>query len=261
MDKKTEDAVLALFESHPHTLWGVICEGEYDVLWRIIAKDEIEVENAMSLMVEKFGAKIVEKTVVTTTYQTYLAWNKALDAKRTPEFPMEKISDVKPVDNIDLTILSSLYQNARASTVELSQKVGLTPDAVRYRIARLEKEGYILGYTAWFDAKKMGFNYYKILIGFRNITKDDERRFLMYCMAKDDVIFINKVLGSWDIELDIIVRNNEELHNFMREIKTKFGHILGKHASVSAIEERMLNPLRKEPGLLNYSRLAPKTPA
>ncbi len=48
------------------------------------------------------------------------------------------------------------------------------------------------------------------------------------------------------MEVDIIVRNNEELHNFTREIKTRFGDIIGKHASITAIEERMLNPLRGE---------------
>ena len=73
MDAKTEKELLKLFENYKRTLWGVICQGEYDVLWRIIAKDEIEVEHAMSIMLEKFGKKIVEKTVITTTYQTYLS--------------------------------------------------------------------------------------------------------------------------------------------------------------------------------------------
>ena len=48
MDSETENSVLALFEAYPRTLWGVISEGAYDVLWRIIAHDEIEVENAAS---------------------------------------------------------------------------------------------------------------------------------------------------------------------------------------------------------------------
>jgi len=244
MDKKTEEAVLALFESYPRTLWGVVCEGEYDVLWRIIAKDEFEVEKVISLITEKFGDKITEKTVVTTTYQAYLSWNKAFGAGRSAPLPLERITKPEEVDQTDWKILSALYSNSRESTVSLAKKVGLTPDAVHYRMRRLIEKQYILGYTAWFDAKKLGFNYYKLLFGFRGVTKEGEEKFRQYCLGKDEVIFINKTIGSWDMEVDIIVQNNEELHEFTREIKTRFGQFIGKHVFISAVEERMLNPLR-----------------
>ena len=245
MDRETESEVLKLFEAHPRTPWGVICEGEYDVLWRVVAKDELEVEKIAYLMLEKFGDKIIEKTIVTTTYQAYLAWNKALDSERHPAFPTEKITEVETVDEIDMKILSALYANSRETTVNLAKKVGLTPDAVQYRMKRLTESGFILGYTAWFDAKKLGFNYYKILISLRNATREKEQEFLRFCTENDSVIFLNRTIGSWDIEVDIIVRNNEDLHEFMRDMKTKFGPILGRHTFISAIEERMLNPLRE----------------
>ncbi len=244
VDQKTEAGILKLFEEYPRTLWGVVCEGEYDVLWRIIAKDELEVEQAAYLMLERFGDRIVEKSVATTTYQTYLAWNKAFETEKYPAMPVERMVNVEKVDEADLAILSLLYGNARETTVSLAQKAGLSPDAVIYRMKKLTEKGFILGYTAWFDAKKLGFNYYKILIGFRSATKDKEQEFMRFCLENESVIFLNKVIGSWDVEVDIIVRNNTELHGFMREAKTRFGPILGRHTFVSALEERMLNPLR-----------------
>ncbi|MBS3067156.1 Lrp/AsnC family transcriptional regulator [Candidatus Micrarchaeota archaeon] len=243
-DVNTEKQVLALFEAYPQTLWGVVCEGEYDVLWRIVARDELEVEDAINTMTEKFGKSIVEKTVITTTYQTYLSWNRALGGERHPEFPLERVTQYEKLDNIDMKILSLLYNNARATTVDMASIVGLTPDAVSYRIKKLTKEAFILGYTAWFDAKKLGFEYYKILINFRAMTHNKETKFLDFCLEHDNVIFLNKCIGSWDIEVDILVENTLELHKFITEIKTKFGHIIGNHKYVSAIEERMLNPLR-----------------
>jgi len=243
-DVNTEKQVLALFEAYPQTLWGVVCEGEYDVLWRIVARDELEVEDAINTMTEKFGKSIVEKTVITTTYQTYLSWNRALGGGRHPEFPLERVTQREKLDNIDMKILSLLYNNARATTVDIANIVGLTPDAVSYRIKKLTKEAFILGYTAWFDAKKLGFEYYKILINFRAMTHNKETKFLDFCLEHDNVIFLNKCIGSWDIEVDILVENTLELHKFITEIKTKFGHIIGNHKYVSAIEERMLNPLR-----------------
>jgi len=245
MDSKMEKEVLELFESFPRTLWGVICEGEYDVLWRIIAKDEIDVENAINLVTEKFGKRIIEKTVATTTYQTYLSWNRAFGGERHPEFPLERVTEAEKFDDIDMKILAALYGNARETTVDLAKLVKLTPDAVQYRIRRLTKEGFILGYTTWYDAKKLGLEYYKILIGFRGMTVEKEKKFLDFCLEHDNVVFLNKTIGSWDIEVDILVENTAELHEFIKDIKTRFGQLIGSHKYISAIEERMLNPIRE----------------
>lgn len=252
MDEKTEKQALRLFEQYPRTLWGVICEGEYDMLWRVIARDELEIERAIGLLSRRFGENIIEKTVITTTSQTYLAWNRAFETERHPELPAEKIVEPEIVDGKDAKLLETIYANARATTVEMARVVGLTPDAVQYRLKRLREQNVILGYTAWFDANKLGFNYYKLLIAFRGSTPNEEREFIRHCSERNEVIFINKTIGSWDLEVDIIVRNNEELHTFTREMKTRFGQIIGKHAFISAIEERMLNPLRGGIGRLEW---------
>jgi DNA-binding Lrp family transcriptional regulator len=244
MDEETENEMLELFDSIPRTLWGVVCEGEYDVLWRIVARDEIEVEETMNIVTERFGKRIIEKTVATTTYQTYLSWNRAFGSERHPELPIERATSIEKLDDVDMRLLSALYSNARSTTVELAALVGLTPDAVQYRMKKLIEKRFILGYTAWYDAKKIGLEYYKIMFGFRGMTSDKEKKFLEFCLEHDNVIFLNKTIGSWDIEVDIIVEDVMELHRFLLEIKTKFGHLIGRHAYIAAIEERMLNPLR-----------------
>ncbi|MBI5223309.1 Lrp/AsnC family transcriptional regulator [Candidatus Micrarchaeota archaeon] len=244
-DEKTQIDVLALFESYSRTLWGTVCQGEYDVLWRIVAKDELEVEEAVNKVIERFGIKIVEKTVATTTYQTYLSWNRAFGGERHPEFPLERVVPSEKVDKIDLQILSLLYANARESAINIANKVGITPEAVQYRIQRLTKDGFILGYTAWFNSKNIGFEYYKLLISFRGMTHQKETKFLNFCLEQDNVVFLNKTIGSWDLEVDLIVENTQELHNFLTEIKTKFGHIIGSHHHLAVIQERMLNPIRE----------------
>ncbi len=244
MDAETERGVMKLFEDHPRTLWGVICEGAYDVLWRIVARDEKEVAEALELMMHRFGDHIVEKTVVTTVYQTYLSWNKAFECKRQPEVPIERLAEAGAPDEIDERLLRLLYDNARETTVNLARAVGLTPDAVQHRIKRLVADRFILGYTAWFDAKALDFNYYKLLIGLRNTTKETEKEFLNYLLANESIVYLNKTIGSWDLEVDVIVRTNKELHAFTQEMKTRFGAIIGRHDFITVIEDRMLNPLR-----------------
>lgn len=245
MDKKTEQELITFFENYPRTLWGTICEGEYDVLFRFVAADEFEVQEVIELVLSKFGETISEKTITTTTYHAYLSWNKAFETERRPALPVEKMDTPEEIDETDRKILTALYGNARETTVNIANAVGLTPDAVQYRMKKLSERKFILGYTAWYDSRMLGFDYYKLLIGFRNITSEKENEFVQYCSEHDDVVFINKTIGSWDIEVDVIVRNNRELHNFIRDVKTKFGNVIGKHYSISIVEERMLNPLKE----------------
>ena len=51
------------------------------------------------------------------------------------------------LDRTDEQIVAALKANARTSHAELSAKVNLSRNAVRVRIERLEREGFIKGYT------------------------------------------------------------------------------------------------------------------
>ncbi|WP_105404679.1 MULTISPECIES: Lrp/AsnC family transcriptional regulator [Neorhizobium] len=51
------------------------------------------------------------------------------------------------LDKVDEQILVELKTNGRTSHAELSAKVNLSRNAVRARIERLEREGFIKGYT------------------------------------------------------------------------------------------------------------------
>jgi len=51
------------------------------------------------------------------------------------------------LDVKDSAILAALRANARASVVMIAKQVGLSRSATQERIARLERDGVILGYT------------------------------------------------------------------------------------------------------------------
>ncbi len=55
---------------------------------------------------------------------------------------------VKPLDRTDRHILESLQSDGRLSNVALAKKVNLTTTPCLERVRRLERDGYIKGYTA-----------------------------------------------------------------------------------------------------------------
>jgi len=67
-----------------------------------------------------------------------------------------KNSKRKPIDRIDAKILAKLVENAKISTAELAESVGLSTSPCWQRVRRLETEGYIVGYSANLDQYKLG---------------------------------------------------------------------------------------------------------
>lgn len=59
------------------------------------------------------------------------------------------------LDQIDHKILNQLHLNGRISMTELAEKVGLSKSPVLARVKKLEEQGYILGYKAVLNYKKL----------------------------------------------------------------------------------------------------------
>ena len=66
------------------------------------------------------------------------------------------IYNVHELDRIDLRILAELLADARASQIELAEKVGLSPTACARRIRQLEESGIIRGYRADLEPTALG---------------------------------------------------------------------------------------------------------
>lgn len=60
------------------------------------------------------------------------------------------------LDAFDHKILAALQEDGRLSNVDLAEKVGLSPSPCLRRVKRLEQEGYIRGYRAVLDRRKVG---------------------------------------------------------------------------------------------------------
>ena len=59
------------------------------------------------------------------------------------------------LDEIDRKILKVLQGEGRLSNADLSERVNLSASACHRRVQRLEDEGFIKGYVALLNARKM----------------------------------------------------------------------------------------------------------
>jgi Lrp/AsnC family transcriptional regulator, leucine-responsive regulatory protein len=82
----------------------------------------------------------------------------------TTSAPLARLTDVASptaekveVDDLDLTLLRALAEDARQSQRALARAVGMSPPAIADRLARLERVGAIRGYRVDLDWAALGY--------------------------------------------------------------------------------------------------------
>src|SRR3546814_18174214 len=60
------------------------------------------------------------------------------------------------LDRIDINILAELQRSGRITNADLADRVGLSPSPCLARTKRLEAAGYISGYSAIINLRKIG---------------------------------------------------------------------------------------------------------
>lgn len=103
------------------------------------------------------------------------------------------------LDRIDVKILAELQRNGRITNVELADLVHLSPSPCLMRVKKLQKAGYITGYTARIDVAKLG----ETLTVFTEFTLKNHRqidfaRFQEALEKIDSCVECHLVSGGYD---------------------------------------------------------------
>jgi Lrp/AsnC family leucine-responsive transcriptional regulator len=110
------------------------------------------------------------------------------------------------LDALDSRILAALQEDGRLSNVDLAERVGLSPSPCLRRVKRLEEKGYIAGYKARVDRRRLGLGM-TIFVG----VKVDGHRDANASAFQDamrtlpEVVACHMVSGEADFLLEVVV--------------------------------------------------------
>lgn len=109
------------------------------------------------------------------------------------------------LDRIDLKILAELQRNGRVTNVDLADIVGLSPSPCLTRVKRLEQAGYIAGYGAQLQLRKLG----NVQLVFTEMTLSDHRhddfaRFEAAIRNIPEIVECHLVSGGYDYLLKFV---------------------------------------------------------
>jgi Lrp/AsnC family leucine-responsive transcriptional regulator len=132
----------------------------------------------------------------------------------------------RPLDPHDRQILRALQANARLSNAELAEVVGLSATNCWNRTRRLEADGYIQGYAALVDQKKLGMTDIVLL----EVTLDSHDESLLNRLdeelaAMPEVLEAYLVSGDYDYLIKVAVEGTAGYERFLREKLYRIGGV------------------------------------
>ena len=147
------------------------------------------------------------------------------------------------IDDLDLTILSELTEDASISVPRLSRKINVNSSVVYSRIKRLIKRKLIERFTIIVNDRGLGYNV-KALTGI-NMDSKQRDNVIEELLNIPEVREISEVTGRFDILVTMHAKTLDEMHKLLSE---HLGRIQGLVSSESFIEmKRRTKPMPYKP--------------
>ena len=145
------------------------------------------------------------------------------------------------LDRIDRNILAALLRDARLSMAELGRKVGLSKTPVMARVRRLERDGFIRGYSAIVDRERMGQGH----IAFVQVKLSDTRSaaldaFNKAALSVPEIEQCHMIAGAFDYLLKVRTRDMRDYRRVLGEVVSGLPHVgqSSTHVSMEAVKDR-----------------------
>ena len=135
-------------------------------------------------------------------------------------------------DEKDIKLLKFLHEDSRLGLTELGQKLGLSKDAIDYRIKKLIKLGIIKSFIIRLNYHLLNYQYTTIMIKFRSISQERKKEFLNYIYNDERFYALMEQIGVWDLSLMMFFLNAKDLRDFIMSLKEKFSDVIQTHESV-----------------------------
>ncbi len=221
-DDTQENKIVDFLKKHDQI--GVVAEIEtpYDLAFMFFAKNIYDWDEFWTDFKKRFRQNFWQEKVAIFSKVYYYARNYLQEKNISIVRPCQTIGgkDTTEFDELDISILKLLDKNARIPLIEIAQKTNTPERTIAFRIKQLEKKKVIQGYRVQLNLEKIGYEYYKINFLLNDSSNYDQ--LFSYCQNNKNIIYIDKTVGELDFEIDIEVKNRQELINLINEIKSKF---------------------------------------
>jgi DNA-binding Lrp family transcriptional regulator len=172
------------------------------------------------------------------------------------------------LDEVDITLLTALQEDADRTNVELARMTGLSPAATLHRVRRLKETGVIRVISAQLDPAAAGFPLQMYVTAV--LARHDPRSSRVFddqIRAMPQIITADNVAGETDYVLTVVARDVAELQDVLAGLASHGGQRLVTYLRLAeikpparlplALPEPRERPARRRPRSLQKPREVP----
>ena len=222
---RIEERMLSELKKAKEVGWIAKCEGAYDLVFICWVKTPFEFERFLTRFMNSYSQYFYLRDIVILTENHACRKSYLVEEDVDKEEVFYKGEPKNICDETDIAIIDALAKNAKESNVDIAEIIGLTPEAVVYRIKQLRKKGIIATFRPRIDLGKLGYRYYNVMFRLRSTSILPQ--FFAYMGARKSISYYARYLGNYDVGIDIEIESPEKFRGLIDEIRGKFGeHII-----------------------------------
>jgi len=233
---KIEKNIFEKLKKYPFVRAIINFGGRFDLEIAFVSKNLQDLDKIINDILNSCGNYVRDYEIL-TILKTYIAKTFPNNFAYYKKESKEKIFTKTKFDKIDIEILKIIGESAKESLVNISNKVGLSIDAVSYRIRNLKNSGYILGFVPVIDYKKLGYNFYALLWNISSLNEKKEKELERFLEKDESVLWAVKTLGRFNLLMYVLVKNTKELQETTNKLRSLFPSQINPHEILIAYEE------------------------
>ena len=131
----------------------------------------------------------------------------------------EKYDKGVKIDETNREILRILQKSSKVTNASLAKKIGLSTAPTLERVRKLEKSGYVRGYQARLDGKKLGLSVMTfVLVRQKSQSNEQKERFISTVGQIPEVVESYHVAGEVDFLLKIVAKDFEAYEEILGQV-------------------------------------------
>ena len=217
--------------------WIGISDGVFDCVFAMLSKSIVGYYQKINSLLSKWEHLIVSKVLGTMvgTWQ----FNKRFFTKDTNGQHVTFGGDVinNEIGDLDYKILNILANDARIPIMELARRLNSTIEIVRGRIRKLEDKKIILNYRIAVDFNKLGLEFFKAIIYFKKLSKQDENSLFEWMRTNPNSLYYIRSLAPWEAEFEFAVEDYQQFNQIINDLRKKFPDVIRNYEHLIMIYE------------------------
>ena len=223
----------------PNTIWIVHTTGRWDMEILMAARNNVHFSNLLQRVKELLGP-FLKEYIISPSIVTYHFGRRYLSGEppRKRAIPLYGFEPpITKLNRTDFKLLRALSEDGRWGYSVLGERVGMSYNGAKKRVAALESAQIIQSYGLWLGLAPLGRHFYKACLSMSNLDSKTEKAILGFAMSEPEVEYIVLCSGGWDLEIEAEVESELKFQELLARFRNRFKESVRDYDILHVYEE------------------------